>query len=92
MSARTAMPLSGGPGLGVPEASNPRLRPGVEAGGVERYGEGWRVLELGAEGSGGSWRTWLVISPHVREDEIGALLADLLHELARPGTSVRCLA
>jgi hypothetical protein len=33
----------------------------------------------------------VVVPPHVRVDEIGPLLAALLHEYARPGTTVRHL-
>ena len=57
---------------------------------VERDGEGWRVLELGEDGKRRIFED-VVIPPHLREDEIGTLFADLLHELARPGTSVRRL-
>jgi hypothetical protein len=57
---------------------------------VERDGGGWRVLELGPDGKRRVFEE-AVIPPHLREDEIGPLLADLLHEHARPGTSVRRL-
>jgi hypothetical protein len=57
---------------------------------VERHGEGWRVLEVGADGKRRLFED-VVIPPHVPEDEIGTLLADLLHELAHPGRSVRRL-
>jgi len=57
---------------------------------VERHGEGWLVLELGGDGKRRIFED-VVIPPHVREDEIGTLLADLLHEYASPGASVRRL-
>ena len=57
---------------------------------VERDGEGWRVLDLNADGKRRLFED-VMIPPHVRDDEIGTLLADLLHELARPGRSVRRL-
>jgi len=57
---------------------------------VERDGESWRVLELGADGKRRLFED-VVIPCHMPEDEIGTLLADILHELARPGSSVRRL-
>ena len=57
---------------------------------VERDGEGWRVLELGEDGKRRLFED-VMLPPHVGEDEIAALLADLLHELARPASSVRRL-
>jgi hypothetical protein len=57
---------------------------------VERDGDGWRVLELGGDGKRRIFED-AVIPPHVREDEVGELLADLLHEYARPGATVRRL-
>jgi hypothetical protein len=57
---------------------------------VERDGDGWRVLELGGDGKRRLFEE-VVVPPHVREDEVGELLADLLHEYARPGATVRRL-
>ncbi len=57
---------------------------------VERNGDGWRVLELGGDGKRRIFED-VVVPPHVREEEIGELLADLLHEYARPGATVRRL-
>jgi hypothetical protein len=57
---------------------------------VERDGDGWRVLELGGDGKRRIFEE-LVVPPHVREDEVGELLADLLREHARPGATVRRL-
>jgi hypothetical protein len=57
---------------------------------VERDSDGWRVLELGAAGRRRLFGE-MVVPSHVREDEVGELLADLLHEYARPGATVRHL-
>ena len=57
---------------------------------VERDGDGWRVLDLNGDGKRRLFED-VMIPPHVRDDEIGTLLADLLHEYARPGTTVRRL-
>jgi hypothetical protein len=57
---------------------------------VERDGDSWRVLELGGDGKRRIFEE-LVVPPHVREDEVGELLADLLHEYARPSANVRRL-
>lgn len=57
---------------------------------VEHDGDGWRVLELGSDGKRRLLEE-VVVPPHTREDELATLLADLLHEYARPGASVRRL-
>jgi hypothetical protein len=57
---------------------------------VERHGDGWCVLELGGDGKRRIFED-VMIPPHVGEDEVGTLLADLLHEFARPGANIRRL-
>lgn len=58
---------------------------------VERAKDGWLVLEVGAEGKR-RLRPDLALPPGLKEADVARYLDDLLHEHARPGTSIRLLA
>jgi hypothetical protein len=55
---------------------------------VERCDDTWRALQVGDDGKRGLRRD-LVIPANLSPNDIAEYLDDLLHESARPGTSVR---
>ncbi len=56
---------------------------------AERTGEGWRLLQVGADGKRGLLDA--IVPPGLGASELAGYLDELFHELASPGDAVRRL-
>ncbi|MCA9644524.1 MAG: hypothetical protein H6718_35005 [Polyangiaceae bacterium] len=58
---------------------------------VERHGDTWRVLQIGADGKRMERQDLAIPPDYASAREIGEFLDVLLHESSRPGRSLRLL-